>query len=256
MVTDVLMINIHWERKNREEKKIFLIKMNRLPCLRPKQRFDSIEYEIDESQISFLLPSSILTKCSSSSPTLLTFPLNITLKNLLKEEQIQQMISVHFSATNETIDKIYFELHGKILNENLEFNSIIEKEDLILFVNNSQLKFHESENIQLDSKVINQFRESLIHRLPILNGCRPQTNQHRTYPNESLDLLFDTLDGQLNYLTKYLLSHFGERHEFLIYEIQKQINIEEKQWNEWETGIYRMHGDENGTINIALASDW
>ncbi|CAF1689691.1 unnamed protein product, partial [Adineta ricciae] len=198
------------------------------------------------------LSSSILTKCSLSSPTLVTFPLNIILKDILKEEHVQQFISEHFSSTNEkSLNKIYFELHGKILNENLEFNSIIEKEDLLLFVNNFQLKFHQSENMELDSKIVNQFRESLIHRLPILNGCRIQTNQHRIYPNESLDLLFDTFDGQLNYLTKYLLSHFGERHEFSIYDIQKQINIKDKQWNEWEIGIYRMHGDENGTINIA-----
>ncbi|UJR24173.1 hypothetical protein I4U23_027139 [Adineta vaga] len=216
--------------------------MIRSPCLRPKQTIDSIEYEIDHSKFSLLLPSPSI---------LITFPLKITLK------QIQQLLSVHLFSTNENLPtKIHFELDGKILDEHIEFNSIIEKENLILFINNSQFKFRESKSIEFDIEILEKFRESLINRLPIVNGSRLKTSQHSIYPNESLDLLFDTLDGQINYLTKYLFSHFGEKHPFTIYDIQKQIHIEGKQWNEWETGIYRMHGDQNGTINIALASDW
>ncbi|CAF1261966.1 unnamed protein product, partial [Rotaria sordida] len=245
--------------------------MIRSRCLRPQQTFDSIEYRVDDSKISFLLlPSSLhSTRCSSPehssclNPVLITFPANATLKQILTENVFMALIFGHSSLPIENKDdiqqqnKAHFELRGKILDENVQFASIVLKQDLVLVIdNNIQLKFHESKDVELNSAIIDRFRESLFHRLPIEDGYRPKTSPHLVYPNESLDLLFDTLHGQLNYLTQYLQSHIGERHEFTTYDIQKQALNEEKQWNEWETGIYRMHGDNDGTVNIALASDW
>ncbi|CAF1356479.1 unnamed protein product, partial [Rotaria sordida] len=245
--------------------------MIRSRCLRPQQTFDSIEYRVDDSKISFLLlPSSLhSTRCSSPehssclNPVLITFPANATLKQILTENVFMALIFEHSSLPIENKDdiqqqnKAHFELRGKILDGNVQFASIVLKQDLTLVIdNNIQLKFHESKDVELNSAIIDRFRESLFHRLPIEDGYRPKTSPHLVYPNESLDLLFDTLHGQLNYLTQYLQSHIGERHEFTTYDIQKQALNEEKQWNEWETGIYRMHGDNDGTVNIALASDW
>ncbi|CAF3524266.1 unnamed protein product [Rotaria sp. Silwood1] len=245
--------------------------MIRSRCSRPQQTFDSIEYSIDDSKISFLLvPSSLtITKCFSIEhysrlyPVLITFPSNAILKQILAEKEFMTLISEHSSLSIEQKDNIqqqtkaHFELQGKVLDDDMQFKSIVSIQDLVLITNNNiQLKFHESKDVHIKSVIIDSYRESLLHRLPMENGQRPQTSPHLVYPNESLDLLFDTLHGQLSYLTEYLQSHFGERHEFTTYEIQKQTPIEGKQWNEWETGIYRMHGDNDGTVNIALASDW
>ncbi|CAF1304256.1 unnamed protein product [Adineta steineri] len=238
--------------------------MIRKRCLRPQQTFDSIEYQRDNSKISLLLifPSSSSSSSSTKSfpysyPTLITFPSNATLKDIKTQKQFQSLIASHLllSIRNEE-NNVHFELNGKILDENLEFNSVVSSEQLILVINNIKLKFRQSKNVQLKSEMIEEFRARLVDRLPTENGYRPKTSRHLMYPNESLDLLFDTLDGQLIYLTTYLQSHFGERHEFTTYEIQKQTQIDGKQWQEWETGIYRMHGDHIGTVNIALASDW
>ncbi|CAF2543607.1 unnamed protein product [Rotaria sp. Silwood2] len=246
--------------------------MIRSRCLRPQQSFNSIEYCIDDSKISFLLSPSLLNsrRCSSTEhprplcPALITFPSNVTLNQILAEKEFTALISGHSTLPVENKDdiqqqqnKAHFEYQGKTLDGNVQFTSIASVQDLVLFTdNNIELKFHESKGVQLKPTIIDAYSESLIHRIPSENGYRPKTSPYLVYPNESLDLLFDTLDGKLNYLTKYLQSHFGERHEFTTYEIQKQPPSEGKQWNEWETGIYRMHGDSDGTVNIALASDW
>ena len=128
---------------------------------------------------------------------------------------------------------------------------------LVLVIdNNIRAKFHESKRLMPNSVALNEHRKSLFHRLPTDNGLRPKSDKQHVYPNESLDLLFDTLHGELSYLTEYLKSHLGERHQFTIYPIQQEKQSENNQWNEWETGIYKMRGDPDGTVNIALASDW
>lgn len=243
--------------------------MIRSRCLRPRQTFDSIEYHRDNSKISLLLLSassnSNKNSCNEYSPhsttVLITFPANATLKQILTETEFMNLISNYSSIPinndNQAKSNAHFELNGTIIDENIELESVIAKETFILITDkNFPLKFHETKDTELKLSVIQKFRENLSHRLPTEDGHRPSTSPHLVYPNESLDLLFDTLNGQLTYLFEYLQSHFGERHEFTTYEIQKQSHNEYRQWNEWETGIYRMHGTMNGTVNIALASDW
>ncbi|CAF1203556.1 unnamed protein product [Adineta steineri] len=244
--------------------------MFRSRCHRPQHKPDSVEYHISSSQISFLLsPStnSTSTKYSPRSrPVLITFPLVVTLKEILSQKDFIDLASKHLSTPVSPTDNddlqqqqntAYFELEGKILDDNLRFSSIILMKALILVINeNIQLKFHESKRISPDPVALAEHRKSLISRLPIHNGHRPETSKQQNYPNESLDLLFDTLHGELSYITEYLKSHIGERHDFTTYPIQLQKQDKTKQWNEWETGIYKMCGDTDGTVNIALASDW
>jgi hypothetical protein len=243
--------------------------MFRSRCHRPEHKSDSIEYSISFSQISFLLSSSQSDNTASSQksphsqPTLFTFPSNATLKLILSQDHFINLASKHSSIPVTTTDSdqqdnaAHFELEGKLLDENLQFSSIILIKALTLVINDSiQLKFHASKHLVPDSATLNEHRKGLFHRLPIDNGHRPASSKQHVYPNESLDLLFDTLHGELSYLTEYLKSHFGEKHEFTIYPIQQQNQYKEKQWNEWETGIYKMRGDVDGTVNIALVSDW
>jgi len=241
--------------------------MSRSRCHRPGRKSDSIEYHISSSQLSFLLSplssksvSSASTKFApSSNPTLFTFPPNATLNLILSQEDFIALAAKHSSAPVTTTDNntAHFDLEGKLLDDNLEFASIILKKALVLVINdNISLKFHESKRLVPNPVILNEHRKSLIHRLPINNGYRPKSDEQHDYPNESLDLLFDTLHGELSYLTEYLKSHFGERHKFTTYPIQQQKQSNVKQLNEWETGIYQMCGDIDGTVNIALASDW
>ncbi|CAF3098647.1 unnamed protein product [Rotaria sp. Silwood2] len=248
--------------------------MFRSRCHRPQHEFDSIEYHISHSQLSFLLvPSSsksaktTLTNDSlHSHPNLITFPSNTTLKSILSQDDFINLASKYSSISiaatddNQRQNNAHFELEGNTLDENIVFSSICLMKDLILVVNdNLQLKFHRSQSLVPNSETMNQHREDLFHRLPIDNGHRPESSEHLTYPNESLDLLFDTLHGELVYLTEYLKSHIGKRHQFTTYPIQQQQQkrlSERKQWNEWETGIYQMRGDVDDTVNIALTADW
>jgi hypothetical protein len=248
--------------------------MFRSRCHRPEQKSDSIEYSISSSQISFLLlPSSSSEAEADNSastkyspyfhPALFTFPSNAALKLILSQEDFINLASKHSSIPVTTVDDNqqhnapHFELEDKILDENLQFSSIILIKSLVLVINDTiRLTFHESKHLVPDSATLYEHRKGLSHRLPVDNGHRPKSGEQRDYPNESLDLLFDTLHGDLSYLTEYLKSHWGERHEFTIYPIQQEKQSKEKQWNEWETGIYKMCGDVDGTVNIALASDW
>ena len=195
--------------------------------------------------------------------TLITFPVNTTLKDIINQQDFIALISGRPALSDDQQNdirlqkKVHFESQGKVLDEDTPFTVAVSKQDLVLIIDsNVQLKFRESKGVSITPIMIERFSESLVHRLPIEDGHRPKTSPHLIYPNESLDLLFDTLQGQLSYLTTYLLSHFGDRHEFTTYEIQKQKGATGKVYHEWETGIYRMHGDESGTVNIALASDW
>jgi hypothetical protein len=238
--------------------------MYRRRCCRPEEASDSIEYLLCSGQISFLLLSSLNNRistenCSCLQPTLITFPSDATLKMILSEKQfinlaVTQLIK---SDNQQQQNTAYFQSEGKILDDNRQFSSVNPKENLILVINeNIQLKFHESKSSSPSSTTLAKHCEGLCDRLPTENGHRPAPSKKEyTYPNKSLDLLFDTLHGQLSYLNQYLQSHFGDRHEFTVYPIQKQPS-ESKQWNEWETGMYRMRGDIDGTVHIALASDW
>ena len=153
--------------------------------------------------------------------------------------------------------KAHFEMDGTMLDDSTAFKSVVSKDGLVLVIDDSKrLKFRESKGVPTHSVIFEEFRQTLIHRLPSENGNRPDTSPHLSYPNDSLDLLFDTFEGQLNYLTTYLLSHFGDRHEFTTYAVQKQGASGDQHHEEWETGIYRMRGDSDGTVTIALASDW
>ncbi len=241
--------------------------MFRSRCNRPQRKSDSIEYHISASQISFLLVSSSSQRVTStptkSSPyshsILFTFPFNATLKLILSEENFINSAAKYSSTppTTNNDNTAHFELEGKIVDDNLQFSSIILKNALVLVINeNIQLKFQQSRRLVPDSATLHEHRKSLVQRLPINNGHRPKSDEQHDYPNNSLDLLFDTLHGELSYLTEYIKSHIGKRHEFTIYPIQQQRLSQAKQWNEWETGIYKMRGDLNGTVNIALASDW
>ena len=243
----------------------FLETMIRSRCHRPQRKSDSIEYHVSSSQISFLLtpPSSFksvtdaLTK--SLHPTLFTFPASATLKLILSQENFINTVIKYLAISEATTDEhtAHFELEGKILDENMQFSSIFLIKALVLVIdNNIQSKFHRSKHLSPNSSILNEHRKGLFHRLPIENGLRPKSDKQYVYPNESLDLLFDTLRGQLSYLTEYLKSHLGDRHEFTIYPIQQQKESNRNRWYEWETGIYKMRGDRDGTVNIALASDW
>jgi hypothetical protein len=245
--------------------------MFRSRCHRPEHKSDSVEYSISSSQISFLLLPLLSEVANSAStkyspnlhPALFTFPPNATLKLILSQEDFINLASKHSSIPVTTADgnqqhnAAHFELEGKTLDENLQFSSIILIKGLALVIDDTiRLTFYESKHFVPDSATLDEHRKGLFHRLSIDNGHRPKSSEQRDYPNESLDLLFDTLHGDLSYLTEYLKSHWGERHEFTIYPIQQEKQSTEKQWNEWETGIYKIHGDVDGTVNIALASDW
>jgi hypothetical protein len=245
--------------------------MLRSRCHRPEHKSDSVEFSISSSQLSFLLlPSSSQVANNASTkyspnlhPALFTFPPNATLKLILSQEDFINLASKHSSIPVTTADgnqqhnAAHFELEDKTLDESLQFSSIIFIKALALVIDDTiRLTFYESKHFVPDSAILDGHRKGLFHRLPIDNGHRPKSSEQREYPNESLDLLFDTLHGDLSYLTEYLKSHWGERHEFTIYPIQQEKQSTEKQWNEWETGIYKMHGDVDGTVNIALASDW
>ncbi|CAF3781017.1 unnamed protein product [Rotaria sordida] len=248
--------------------------MIRSRCSRPQEKSESIEYHISNSQISLLLLSSaskssknVSTKSfRHSRPTLFTFPSNATLKEILSDKDFINLASKHSSISVITTDNnqqnndAHFELDGQILDENQQFSRFVSKESFRLVINdNIKLKFHETKHIQPNIATINIHRKDLIRRLPIENGQRTVSSEQLKYPNESLDLLFDTLHGELIYLTEYLQSHFGERHQFTTYPIQQQQQktiSDEKQWNEWETGLYRMRGDHDGTVNIAVVADW
>lgn len=236
-------------------------------CSRPQQKVDTIEFQIDESKISFSLASSSLieTRCVKlanvprASPTLITFPIYVTLKDILKQKDFFTLVKENSSPSSSSSSKtkIYFELDGKVLDENTLFNSISSRDDLVLVIDDvRRLKFLESQGIPTTSMILEEFRKTLADRLPLDNGNRPTSSPHISYPNDSLDLLFDTSEGQLNYLTTYLLSHFGDLHEFTTYAVQKQNPSVGQNYQEWETGVYRMQGESNGTVTIALASDW
>jgi len=246
---------------------LYLEIMFRSRCRRPQHKPDSIEYHIAYSQISFLLVPSANNAAKkyspNSHPALFTFSSSATLKQILSQKDFISLASKHSSTVAITTDgnqqqnTAHFELEGQLLDDNLRFSSIILMKELVLVINdNIRLKFHESKRIVPNSVTLAEHRKGLFHRLPIDNGHRPKSSEQQAYPNESLDLLFDTLHGELSYLTEYLKSHLGERHEFTTYPIQIQDQGKAKQWNEWETGIYKMYGDEDGTVNIALASDW
>ncbi|CAF5095048.1 unnamed protein product, partial [Rotaria sp. Silwood1] len=173
--------------------------MIRSRCSRPQQTFDSIEYSIDDSKISFLLvPSSLtITKCFSIEhysrlyPVLITFPSNAILKQILAEKEFMTLISEHSSLSIEQKDNIqqqtkaHFELQGKVLDDHMQFKSIVSIQDLVLITNNNiQLKFRESKGVHIKSVIMDSYRESLLHRLPMENGQRPQTSPHLCYPNE------------------------------------------------------------------------
>ncbi|CAF1299922.1 unnamed protein product [Rotaria sp. Silwood1] len=248
--------------------------MIRSRCPRPQEKSESIEYHISNSQISLLLLSSAPKASKNTSnkfsrhsrPTLFTFSSNATLKEILSDKDFINLASKHSSISVITTDgdkqenDAHFELDGKILDENQQFSRFVSKESFLLVINNNiKLKFHETKRIQPNIATINIHRKDLIRRLPIENGQRVASSEQLKYPNESLDLLFDTLHGELIYLTEYLQSHFGERHQFITYPIQQQQQqtiSDEKQWNEWETGLYRMHGDQDDTVNIAVVADW
>jgi hypothetical protein len=244
--------------------------MFRSRCHRPQTKPNSIEYHISSSEISFLLLSSLSSQPVNKSSTqisphsnasLITFPPDATLKLILSQKSFINLAAKHSSTSGINTDEqhidAHFELQGKILDDNLQFSSISLKKELVLVIDdNIRLKFHESKRINPNSTVLNEHRKGLFHRLPMDNGHRHKSSQQTIYPNESLDLLFDTLHGELSYLTEYLKSHVGERHKFTIYPIQQQKQSKSNQWNEWETGIYKMSGDTNGTVNIALAADW
>ncbi|CAF3230126.1 unnamed protein product [Rotaria sp. Silwood2] len=247
--------------------------MIRSRCPRPQEKSESIEYHISNSQISLLLLSSAPKTSKNTSnkfsrhsrPTLFTFSSNATLKEILSDKDFMNLASKHSSISVITTDgdkqenDAHFELDGKILDENQQFSRFVSKESFLLVINNNiKLKFHETKRIQPNIATINIHRKDLIRRLPIENGQRVASSEQLKYPNESLDLLFDTLHGELIYLTEYLQSHFGERHQFTTYPIQQQQQTisDEKQWNEWETGLYRMHGDQDDTVNIAVVADW
>jgi hypothetical protein len=246
---------------------IFLEIMFRSRCHRPQRKSDSIEYHISSTQISFLLTpatkesatSTSTTSAQTSHPTLFTFPANATLNLISAQENFIKLAAKHISdsATTTDVTAAYFELEGKTLDENLQFSSILSPKLLVLVINdNIRSKFHRTKRLLPNSVALIEHRKGLLHRLPTANGNRPKSDQKHIYPNESLDLLFDTLHGELAYLTEYLKSHFGERHKFTTYPIQQQKQSEGKQWNEWERGIYKMRGDKDGTVIIALASDW
>lgn len=250
--------------------------MFRSRCHRPQTQLNSIEYHVSSSEISFLLLPSLSSSQSSvdkpstqispySNASLVTFPPNATLKLILSQQSFINLAAKHSSSTSEIstnekyIDDVHFELQDKILDDNLQFSSISLKKELTLVIDNIiRLKFHETKRIDPNSTILNEHRKGLLQRLPMVNGHRYKSSQQSTYPNESLDLLFDTLHGELSYLTDYLKSHLGERHKFTIYPIQQQQQqqLESHQRNEWETGVYKMFGDIDGTINIALAADW
>jgi len=245
--------------------------MFRSRCHRPEHKIDSIEYSISSYQISFLLVPTLLKPANSAStrysrhthPSLVTFPSDATLRMILAQEDLINLAAEYSSTPviatggNQQHNTAHFELEGNILDENTRFSSILLKNALVLVINdNIRLKFHESKRLVPNAAILREHRKGLFNRLPIDNGQRPPSDKQLTYPNESLDLLFDTLHGELSYLTEYLKSHIGEKHKFTIYPIQKQKESNQEQWNEWETGIYKMRGDTDGTVNIALTADW
>jgi hypothetical protein len=245
------------------------IMFRRIRCHRPQRKPDSIEYHVSLSQLSFLITPPLSTKPAAissnesgsfSSPALFTFPTNATLRLILSQRDFLISAAKHAVPSMTTIDisDAHFELESKTLDDNLQFSSIILTKALILVINgNISLKFHESRRLMPNAAELNEHRKRLFHRLPIENGHRPKSDERHLYPNESLDLLFDTLHGELSYLTEYLKSHLGERHKFTVYPIQERKQYDDDtQWYEWDTGIYKMRGDRDGTVNIALASDW
>jgi len=246
--------------------------MFRSRCHRPQSKVNSIEYHASSSQISFLLlpssPESVNNPSAKFFPhfnaSLITFPPDVTLRLILSQKSFINLAAKHSSTPvatpgdgDQQHNDAHFELQGKILDENIQFSTVALKKELVLVIdNNIRLKFHESKRIDPNSAILNEHRKGLFRRLPLNNGHRALSDKQSTYPNDSLDLLFDTLHGELTYLTEYLKSHIGERHKFTIYPIQQQKQSEPKRWNEWETGIYKMSGDRDGTVNMALAADW
>ncbi|CAF1397507.1 unnamed protein product, partial [Didymodactylos carnosus] len=238
--------------------------ISRSRCKRPQYRCDSIEYCLSQSQLTFL----ILSRSKSSKhahPTLFTFPGNATLKLITNHKDFikctEKQSHVQRSNVPEAELSAHFELDGVVLDENTQFSSIENIATLLVLVIlplNDRLHFHKTEEIDLNVAALEKHRNKIHHRLPLENGHRLKSHKIFKYPNNSLDLLFDTLHGQLTYLTGYLKSHFVERHQFTTYLIQqyKGDDKAKREWKEWETGIYKMLGDEDGTINISVASDW
>ena len=139
----------------------------------------------------------LLSSCSSESNV---NPTLFTFPTNVEKDFVK-LAAQHLSIPTVDTDphNPHFEFSGKIVDENQTFSSY-SLNDLILIINeNISLKFHR-------------------------------------FPNESLDLLFDTFQGQTTYLTRYLKSHFGDKHEFTIYPIQKEkkttSTADNKQWNE------------------------
>jgi hypothetical protein len=191
--------------------------MFRSRCHRPEHKIDSIEYSVSSSQISFLLVPTLLQPANSAStkysshlhPALITFPSDATLRMILSQEDLINLAAEYSSAPvittdgNQQHDTAHFELEGNILDENTRFSSILLKNALVLVINdNIRLKFHESKRLVPNMATLSEHRKGLFNRLPIDNGQRPPSNEQITYPNESLDLLFDTLNGELSYLTE------------------------------------------------------